>query len=50
MNYIIGNSVTALGSEDNTIQFVTAETAEEIAGSKEGLSREILRRVAHSLG
>ena len=50
VNYIIGNSVAALGSLDNTIQFVTAESAEEIAGSKEDLSREILRRVAHSLG
>jgi len=49
VNYIIGNSVTALGSEDNTIQFVTAESAEEISGSKEDLSKEILRRVAGAL-
>jgi phosphopantothenoylcysteine decarboxylase/phosphopantothenate--cysteine ligase len=50
VNYIIGNSVTALGSSDNTIQFVTANSAEELAGSKEDLSREILIRVADSLG
>jgi phosphopantothenoylcysteine decarboxylase/phosphopantothenate--cysteine ligase len=49
VDYIIGNSVTALGSEDNTIQFVTAESAEEISGSKEDLSKEILRRVAGAL-
>ncbi len=49
VNYIIGNSVTALGSEDNTIQFVTAESTEEISGSKEDLSKEILRRVAGAL-
>ena len=49
VNYIIGNSVTALGSADNTIQFVTAESAEEISGSKEDLSKEILRRVAGAL-
>ncbi len=50
VNYIIGNSVTALGSTDNTIQFVTAESAEQLSGSKEDLSREILIRVSNSLG
>ena len=49
VKYIIGNSVTALGSDDNTIQFVTAESAEELSGSKEDLSKEILRRVAGAL-
>jgi phosphopantothenoylcysteine decarboxylase/phosphopantothenate--cysteine ligase len=49
VNYIIGNSVTALGSDDNTIQFVTAESAEELSGTKEDLSREILERVAGRL-
>ena len=49
VNYIIGNSVTALGSTDNTIQFVTAESAEELSGTKADLSREILTRVADSL-
>ena len=37
------------GSTDNTIQFVTAESAEELSGSKEDLSKEILRRVAGAL-
>lgn len=50
VNYIVGNSVSALGSKNNTIQFVTAESAEKLEGSKEELSREILRRVADSLG
>ncbi|MEY5024130.1 MAG: bifunctional phosphopantothenoylcysteine decarboxylase/phosphopantothenate--cysteine ligase CoaBC [Actinomycetota bacterium] len=49
VNYIIGNSVTALGSDDNKIQFVTAESAEELSGTKEDLSREILERVAGRL-
>lgn len=50
VNFIIGNSVAALGSTDNTVQFVTADSAEEFSGTKENLSREILRRVAVSLG
>lgn len=50
VNFIVGNSISALGSEHNQIQFVTAEAAIALEGTKTDLSKEILTRVASSLG
>ena len=49
VDFMVGNSVSALGSKDNTIEFVTSNSALRLSGSKAELSKEILTRVATKL-
>lgn len=49
VNFIVANSVSALGSDTSTIHIVTSAGSEEITSSKRDLSREILSRVAPAL-
>ena len=49
VDFIVANSVEALGSESSTIHIVTKDDSEEITSSKRELSREILSRVTPAL-
>jgi phosphopantothenoylcysteine decarboxylase/phosphopantothenate--cysteine ligase len=49
VDFIVGNSVTALGSEDNQIEFIARDSHESASGSKAELSRWILERVIPKL-
>lgn len=49
VDFIVGNSVTALGSEDNQIEFISRDSHESASGSKAELSRWILERVIPKL-
>lgn len=49
VNFIVANSVSALGSDSSTIHIVSSSGSEEITSSKRDLSREILSRVAPAL-
>ena len=49
VNFVIANSASALGSADNEIWIVTAESKEHLSGSKAELAKEILLRVAEKL-
>lgn len=46
VNFVIGNSTAALGSNESTVQIVTAESAKMLSGTKQELSRAILLQVA----
>lgn len=49
VDFIVGNPVTALGSEDNEIEFISRDSHESASGSKAELSRWILERVIPKL-
>lgn len=49
VDFIVGNSVTALGSEHNQIEFISRDSHESASGTKSELSRWILERVIPSL-
>jgi phosphopantothenoylcysteine decarboxylase/phosphopantothenate--cysteine ligase len=49
VDFIVGNSVTALGSEENQIEFISRDSHESASGSKAELSRWILERVIPKL-
>ena len=46
---VIGNSIGSLEGNDTAVQYVDAESATEISGSKGDVAREIMRRVAAQL-
>ena len=46
---VIGNPIGSLEGNDTAVQYVDAESATEIAGSKGDVAREIMRRVAAQL-
>jgi len=46
---VIGNPIGSLGGNDTSVQYVDAESATEITGSKGDVAREIMRRVAAQL-
>ncbi|MGA1531639.1 MAG: bifunctional phosphopantothenoylcysteine decarboxylase/phosphopantothenate--cysteine ligase CoaBC [Aquiluna sp.] len=46
---VIGNSIGSLEGNDTAVQYVDAESATEITGSKGDVAREIMRRVAAQL-
>lgn len=49
VDFIVGNSVTALGSADNQIEFISRDSHESKSGTKSELSRWILERVIPKL-
>jgi phosphopantothenoylcysteine decarboxylase/phosphopantothenate--cysteine ligase len=49
VDFVIGNSTSALGASDSTVLFVTAESSKSISGSKQELSRAILLDVASEM-
>ncbi len=49
VDFIVGNSVSALGSDTNQIEFISRNSHESASGSKSELSRWILERVIPSL-
>ena len=46
---VVGNPIGSLEANDTAVQFVDAESATEITGSKGDVAREIMRRVAAQL-
>ena len=49
VDFIVGNSVTALGAADNQIEFISRDSHESKSGTKSELSRWILERVIPKL-
>jgi phosphopantothenoylcysteine decarboxylase / phosphopantothenate---cysteine ligase len=49
VNFVIGNTASALGSDENEIWLVSAESSEHLVGSKAELSKAIIQRVAAAL-
>ncbi len=49
VDFIVGNSVTALGAADNQIEFISRDSHESKSGTKSELSRWILERVTPKL-
>ena len=49
VDFVIGNSTSALGAIDSTVLFVTAESSKPLSGSKQELSRAILLDVASEM-
>jgi phosphopantothenoylcysteine decarboxylase/phosphopantothenate--cysteine ligase len=49
VDFIVGNSVTALGSGDNQIEFISRDSHQSKSGTKSELSRWILERVIPKL-
>ena len=49
VDFVIGNSTSALGAIDSTALFVTAESSKPLSGSKQELSRAILLDVASEM-
>lgn len=49
VDFIVGNSVIALGSDSNAIEFISRDGSESATGSKAELSRWILERVIPKL-
>lgn len=49
VDFVIGNSTSALGAINSTVYFVTAESAKQLSGSKQELSRVILLDVAQEM-
>ncbi len=49
VDFIVGNSVSALGADDNQIEFISRDAHESAVGSKADLSRWILERVIPKL-
>ena len=49
VDFIVGNSVTALGAQDNLVEFISRDSHESKSGSKAEVSRWILERVIPKL-